>query len=232
MPTQILRPLAVGNYNNGFLAAGATKMVAIDSGDPVAHDDDTTYLEQNHGGATGNQDSFTLTNKPPSGPPLTNPLRGGFRWKNDDSVSHDCGVFARLSAADAASNTNTQAGGGAYVTVAAAALARPGGGSWTMADIQSATLEMGWSMSVVPATLFPNITTLWFEADWDAGSGFVGLVFSIIGPLVAVGLHEIPGIAAEVWRQTRCGMRIRPDEYLTLYREMRECRHLRHFLLG
>lgn len=66
-----------------------------------------------------------------------------------------------------------------------------------------------------------RVYELYLDVDWDpAIGGFKGMIFSILGPLVAVGLHEMPGIAAELLRRSRT--RIRPEEYARAWRELRE----------
>ncbi len=75
------------------------------------------------------------------------------------------------------------------------------------------------------------VTKLWLDVDWDpAITGFKAFLFSVLGPLVAVGLHEMPGLAAEVLRRART--RIPPEEYLRAWRELREDRGRRYFVLG
>lgn len=75
------------------------------------------------------------------------------------------------------------------------------------------------------------VRKLWLDVDWDpAISGFKAFLFSVLGPLAAVGLHEMPGLAAEVMRRSRT--RISPDEYLRAWRELREDRGRRYLVLG
>jgi hypothetical protein len=74
------------------------------------------------------------------------------------------------------------------------------------------------------------ITELWMDVNWDpAISGFKGLLLAL-GPLVAVGLAEMPAIARELARRTRT--RILPREYAAAWRELREDRARRYFVLG
>lgn len=76
-----------------------------------------------------------------------------------------------------------------------------------------------------------SVYEIYLDVDWDpAINGLKGMMFSILGPLVAVGLHEMPGLAAELWRRGRT--RITPDEYLRAWRELREDRGRRYFVLG
>jgi hypothetical protein len=75
-----------------------------------------------------------------------------------------------------------------------------------------------------------RVTELWLDVDWDpAISGFKGMLLAL-GPLVAIGLAEMPAIARELARRTRT--RILPHEYAAAWRELREDRARRYFPLG
>jgi hypothetical protein len=74
------------------------------------------------------------------------------------------------------------------------------------------------------------ISELWADVDWDpAISGLKGLLFGLLGPLVAVGLQELPAISRELLRR---GHRLGEAELLQAWREMREDTARRHFVLG
>jgi hypothetical protein len=170
--TQILRPLAEGNYVAWVLVAGASKVAAVDTGDPVSHDDLTTHLHTNYSGGPAQKQSFTLTNKPPSEGFVTD-VRMGIRISNPDDIAHQTDFFARLSGADGAVLTSASQGAGAgFETFGPTSLPRPGGGAWTMADVQSATFEMCGSNRGEGTNIErPFVTSMWVEVDYNPTVG-------------------------------------------------------------
>lgn len=75
------------------------------------------------------------------------------------------------------------------------------------------------------------VAKLWLDVDWDPQiAGFKAFMFSVLGPLAAVGLHEMPRLAAEIFRRSRT--RIPPADYLRAWRELREIPSRRYFVLG
>ena len=163
MPTTYLRPTAVG-YSDGLtLVAGANKVVAVDANDPLSHDDVTTYIRHTN---TGQTQAFTLTNLPPAYGIVT-AVRGGSR---SVTLSGNVGgnFFLRLGGSNAAAWGSH--GNEFSWTSRTGVSDRPGGGQWTMADIQSAGLEMGFT-SGGSATDYCGITSMWIEVDWEYPPG-------------------------------------------------------------
>lgn len=73
-------------------------------------------------------------------------------------------------------------------------------------------------------------TELYYDISWDPIiGGFRAMLISVLGPLVAVGLAEMPAIAREVFRRSRT--RIAPAAYARLWREVREDRARRYVFL-
>lgn len=70
-----------------------------------------------------------------------------------------------------------------------------------------------------------------FDVDFNyiISSGAVSMIFQWLGPLVAVGLHEMPRLSRELWRRGRC--RFRPDELVPAWRALLEHQHRRYFAL-
>lgn len=58
------------------------------------------------------------------------------------------------------------------------------------------------------------------------------LIFEWLGPLVAVGLHEMPSLARSLWVASEGRHRLQMEELETAWRELREGRYARHFLMG
>lgn len=74
-----------------------------------------------------------------------------------------------------------------------------------------------------------TVTELWLDVEWYPISGFKGMLLGLLGPLVAVGLAEMPAIARDLARRTRT--RILPREYEAAWRELREDRRRVYFAL-
>jgi hypothetical protein len=118
-------------------------------------------------------------------------------------------------------------GDGAIATTVSGSL-----GLWTKASQVAAA---GWLVAVVYDSGHNGnqgqITDLWFDVTWEPTlSVFKGMILGAMGPLVGVGLLELPAIAREVWRRT--GTRILPREYAMAWRALREVPGRRIFDLG
>lgn len=61
------------------------------------------------------------------------------------------------------------------------------------------------------------------------GGGMIFLIGSL-GPLIAVGLEQIPALAREIFRRT--GSRLDRAEHAALFREIREWRYPKYFFIG
>lgn len=140
MAVFVLRPFAIGAFNGWGLAAGASKVAAVDPGDPVTHDDATSYLEVANSGGGAPAQSFTLGSRP-SLATLT-AVTGVVRYLNRDNPGTGAliSLFARMNGSNGSTVTPSYSGGGGYQTLAGA-LPRPGGGSWTIEDVLNGTLE-------------------------------------------------------------------------------------------
>lgn len=70
-----------------------------------------------------------------------------------------------------------------------------------------------------------------FDVSYEFVSGVtVAMIFQWLGPLVAVGLNEMPRLSLELWR--RAGVYLRPHELEPAWRELREDRARRYHTLG
>lgn len=217
MPTQILRPLATGTFNAWGLGAGATKMAAVDTGDPVSHDDDTTYITNNE---TNNRQSFTLTPIPVAG--IVNTVSMASRARVTSLVagnSMDDGV--NIGATVVSANTYALAAT-AYVTMGPTGVARPGGGAWQGADLY--VLEMNIRASAGAATVFRG-TSLWVVVDYLPPAGGFAFLLSGLLPLIGGGLllAEMPRLRAMVNR-INPDFQLGPGDDLPAWRDLRAYR--------
>lgn len=105
-------------------------------------------------------------------------------------------------------------------------------GALTVAQVNGAELGVRDNGTNNDGTAGGNVlvSTLSWDVTYLASGG--GLVFMIgaLGPLVAIGLHELPAIARALYRKT--GKLLLPDEYMAAWRALRAARHPRYFLLG
>lgn len=219
MPTAILRPSGVGTYDHWTLGAGASKTAATDPGDPLAHDDDTSYITIGTAPGANNAQSFTLDTGLPAATILeVNSVALNSRGKSNggagvESYSH----FIRRGATDGAAAMS--APGGAYLTATTAAYARPGGGAWVPADFAPGNIQGTVSVPVDAALVF-RVTSIWALLDFRAPSGgYVVMLGSLLGPVFGAGLllREV----AAATQLVRSRLLLSPDEVATAWRELR-----------
>lgn len=225
MAIAILRPGAIGTYDAMLLSAGASKVAAIDSLDPVSHDDDTTYLSQSAGGGA---QTFTVSSG--SIPPVISTvisLTGHIR--NRAEVDTEDAYYAfrmRLSGTDSDSSAQTNSTT-SYVNLNYATLARPGGGSWGAGDITTA-LEFGSKHTA--NNLASRHTSYWVDLSYTISKGDqVILIIGLLGAFVNVGLHEMPRFAQHLARVTRGWLIYQSNELRGLCEDMRSFRHPSRF---
>lgn len=229
MATQSLSAAAPGDYTgdpNWALTGAATRWQAV----ALPDDDNTSYIEIARTDAT--KFSAVVGTKP-AGLSAVNSIVGRLRGNTrDNAVSTQVvNVFARLSGSDGtASGVSGFGAAGSWFTNGSSALARPGGGPWTTADIANATLQIGiyvdpWE---IPDPGFVAMTSLSLTLDFAVPIG--ALAYGIIGCLGAIAasgltLDRMPAITREVYARTPYRLRIQPHEYEQAFRELREYRY-------
>jgi hypothetical protein len=206
------------------LGAGANKIVAVDSGDPVTHDDGTSFIQE--AGATNDQQTYTLTGKP-AGISVVNGLTIGARHQG---VGGQIAGFMRMDATNgtAAFTVNT---GASWATRDPVAAPRPGGGSWTPADVFNSTLQMGVRCTVLSA----NCSTLWVELDYLPSVGALVFLLNLagLGALPFVGAMDFAHFLRYLsWRRAHHPRHtiLTGDEVRQAWNEIKAYRHPRFFL--
>lgn len=184
-------------------------------------DDDTTYLL--YSGGT-NRCGFRV----PGGLSdyIINEVRVEARWRAEaggDSPNHNAYVRLSTSYTDDAGQTV----GTSYANFQSAALARPGGGSWALADFNDSSFNVGVRTSGATTNKRTTRINLYLDVTPLTG-GFTSLIASVVGPLAGLLLSEMPKLAAHVAARTRT--LITPDEYMAAWREVLG-KQARHFLL-
>ncbi len=144
------------------------------------------------------------------------------RWRRGSETGTNAGnYFIYLSG----STTNVElavTATGTTMTGYFGPLARPGGGSWTVADVNS--LQSA-STADKPSTVGGKTFFVYYyglQVIYRVPSGgFAFLIGSLAG--AALGLNEMAALARTVYRKT--GTLIRPDEYSEAWRDVRDYRH-------
>lgn len=209
MPTTTLNPTAQGTDVAWTLGAGADKVAAVTAPD----DDGTTYIFKISAGLQG----FVMEDLPNEAFIIRN--HETKRRMRQPTGTGDSNTFLLLSGVYTHSAATAEVN--AYNTRLNVDLARPGGGTWEPADINGS--ELGIRAQNMLSTPEMNCTTLRWNVEWDAApSGFAIFVGSLIGGAIgsAVGLHEIPKLAAYLARVTGRKHILRPREHETLWREL------------
>jgi hypothetical protein len=226
MAEAILRPSAEGTYTDWSLGAGASKAAASDPGDPISHDDDTTYVSTTVVAAQKTQ-SFYLNTGLPLNISEVDHLDYTVRTRKADSPQAFIYSLLRLGSTEG-SETYLELTA-SYANHARASIARPGGGSWVPGDFVANNLQgVFFAGSGYPCIY--RTTSVWCVLDYTPVLG--GFIFHMLfmGPLIALGLHEMPALARALQRRTE--FLIQPHEYERAWREWREHRFPRHFLIG
>jgi hypothetical protein len=166
-----IRPAAGGtvSYDTWTLGAGSSKWAAVDPGNPLAHDDDTSYVSKTDP-TTGRQ-TFFLGTRP--GMFTVSEVKIYVRGKNINNYTGSQAVdaFARRAGTDGSSVTFTGLGDavGLY-TEGSAALPRPGGGVWTVADLNDSSLEIGVNLATWvggdPGVHEFRVTSIWLQVTY------------------------------------------------------------------
>lgn len=224
MPVEQLLPTADGANNAWTLVAGSSKWNACRSIDA-----DTSYMN-----STAIPQAQSFQHDAPS-LPVGVVTTAKVTWTMKNGAGGAANVRPLFVRADGTNAVNgaQQTSGAAYAGFVSAALGNPynGGGVWNDTDIRNA--QMGVETQIGGA-VDVRVTYVEFTLDYvpSAIGGITALVIGIVGPLIAVGLEQIPGLVREIAVRTRGRLKFRADEYATLYRELHEAQYARHFLMG
>ena len=180
MVTATLEAASIGTYDQWSLLAGANKIVAVNSPD----DDATSYIQET---TNGECESYYLAT-PPAMAELTT-VTHRMRVKDPSGDADYCVFNGRLRITPNATVGTNRNSANSYTTYTEV-LGRPGGGSWSPADLSSLQVEICFVSSSPPNTL--QCTTLNVDIDYvpPAGGTFTfGFGLSWIPPLIAVASH-------------------------------------------
>ncbi len=168
--TKILRPTVDRGSGSvtvpaWTLGAGATKVAAVDPGDPVSHDNDTSYIVTDSRNI-GFEQRFEIDPTFAERMALVTEVRAHTRVRDEGTTVISNKLRVVLGTSNVLSSTFSTAGtswtaGGNNVSKA---MARPGGGDWTEDDFRDSTFRLGIVCpSQVPVM---RCTSLWLEVDY------------------------------------------------------------------
>lgn len=134
---EALLPDANGNYSQfvGSDANSVDNYLLVD--DPGAHDGDTTYVES---GTDDQKDSYQVADMAAAGT-----IKGIVQWaiaRRDQTGARDIAFFTRLSGVDSAASAD-QTLAASYAWHRAVWETKPGGGAWTVANLNADEAEFG-----------------------------------------------------------------------------------------
>lgn len=228
MPLLIVRPAAVGTYDTATLVAGANKVVAVDTGDPVSHDENTSYIRFD---SAGNQESYTVT---AAGTPAIGTINSlSLKTRDNDSAGQTLRRFVRVGGTDGVNHDTVVGSSGTYTNRSVTPL-KSGSVAVLPADIlwSSTNFQMAAGM---PAGVNLALTSLWMELDYAPPSGgWESVIVHFLGPVLgaALLLSDMPRLIAAYNRAARGECVIHGREAVELYRDLRANRYPRHFLLA
>ena len=174
-----IRPFAIGAHNsaNWSLAAGGTRVLAIDPGVPPTSDGTTTYLQISDPN-TGKQSFDLVAGDIPGDIGSVISVQVGAYIQNRDNVSttQSVGFFTRDGGGTDGAIT-TRAGWGFPFVLLKTSVGRPGGGPWLAGDIVQ-SLEFcidvsSWS-GVNSPTHLVQLTSLWMILNYEPAPTDIG----------------------------------------------------------
>lgn len=225
MPTAILRPSAIGSHNGWGLTVGSSKPSACDPGDPLAHDDASSYLTSDV-----NRQTFTVQATGSPGVGSINSLLLKIRVLRDiDGESPaDASAFVRVNGVDGVSQTVSCADTPAWRTYTAATNPlKSGSVALVGSDIKYSDTNFQMGGHNPGAAAIP-LTSFWGELNYNpAGGGFAFLLCSALGMFHGLTLNDMPTMAHKLW--TKSEILIHPHEYALALRELKDMSSVVYF---
>ena len=191
MPIAILRPDGIGDDDEwGLVGSKATKHEACDPGDPVSHDDDTSYCSSDFPSSV--IQSFTITSMPGGATGVRNVV-GKFRWRPPGDNSQQMAIAGQLNGVLGDETTDTQNLSASYFDFTVDPFPRPNGGSWTLSDLADATMQIRARALTNPVGALLRITSFWLDVEYDEGDAPLEGFREVAGRTMRV-LQHTPGV--------------------------------------
>jgi hypothetical protein len=194
MATAILRPSTTNTTDMiSRQTTSATWFSTIDPGDPVSHDDDTSYMR----GELGDNWIGGVIGVP-SAIGAVNSLTAYVRGDNRNEGNCTCRTYIWFGGANSSTYANVGPGGSGYATDSTTVV-KPGGAAWGVNDFanNSTKFQLRCYITGDAITSTPRITSVWAELDYVPAGGGVsifGLGMSWVPPLLAAGYTFINSI--------------------------------------
>ncbi len=224
MPTQILRPIAQGFYDDAGWTfnggAGGNDWDDIDPGDPVVHDNAVSWM--NAGGAASNM-SMLVTKRASAASVSAFDIHA--RRTSNAVGNQDTELWARMDGVNSAFHSYTDQPA-VYTNYSNTPCNRPGGGVWGPNDLGN-VIEVCFQYGA-PAVSICTLTSLWFEMTYvPTSGGWSCLVAQFLGPVLGVGLllAQMPDLIG-TFNQAAAGKTIiHGHEAAEMYADLRANKH-------
>lgn len=156
--TKRFRPNAIGTQDNWILKSGANKVSAVDPGEPINHDDSGSRLVA----VPAVKQSYSIDREFQEQMGTINELRVHCRHDPILSVNDSVKLGVQLTTTSWTVSSGLTHGGSNYGD-SSVAMSRPGGGSWTEADLRDTTFNFSVENDAAEASA---VTSLWVEVDY------------------------------------------------------------------
>jgi hypothetical protein len=161
--TKTFLPDTVGTEDNWNLKSGPDKVAAVNPGFPLTHDDLGTRIK--NADLSTDKQSYKINREFPDSMGTVNEVRVHYRaLPNINNASIKVSV-ALTAGPTWVSSPTIDLGTGGWVT-GSAALARPGGGSWTEDDFRDTTFQFSVEPDSAAVPDIIDVTSLWVEVDY------------------------------------------------------------------
>jgi len=183
----------------------------VDPGDPVSHDNDTSYRR-----ATQPQRGdlwYCATGKPAIGAVYASTANIRYKGTSGYTPGYSVGFYSGESLIGSVSFQSATAD---YANFADTETP-------SVSQVQAATFGVGYYTDGVNPT-DSRVTSAWISLSYDPAEGTCILIWHWILPLLgsAIGMEHMPAIARVLWRQH--GQGVPPEEYARVLRSLKEWR--------
>lgn len=212
MATALLSAVAEGTYTAFTLAAGASKMAAVNTDDA-----DTTYIST-AGDSTSRVQTFTNSQLPADAGTI---FTAGVSVKSRlDSGTNGANQFHRIRYSGTDSNGTAFGLTASYVSYNHAYPNAPGGAAWTAAIVNATEFGIAYNAD----TINRRVTWAFFQITYEPNAGGFAFLVNGLFPWVALGFEQFAQILAAPVRYGRTLAWYQGHEVRDAFRAYREAR--------
>ncbi len=168
---KIFRPVAIGTDDTWGLFRGADKIQAVDPGDPVSHDEKGSCIQA---ADIATRQSYRIDRNFPDKMGTINEVRVFCRYNPQLTSTSKVKVGVALTGGPTWVESADLSHGGWNWDDVSAALARPGGGGWTEADLRDTTFQ--FAVKLGTGLLWVRNTSLWLKVNYDPTDESAGAI--------------------------------------------------------